>query len=161
MRTSQIGDRVQAHYTKRFEDGSIRSSRFRGNKPLELTVGNAHPGLPGVATNLVGLEVGQKVKVQVSAAEAYGLPDPTRTFRVDRARFRSDETFEIGSRVTMQLRRGRTRQVRILEVLGKTVVIDGNHPRCGQPMELELELVAFLTAVSEADKMFPRLSSRD
>jgi hypothetical protein len=38
MRTNQIGDRVQAHYTKRFNDGPRRSSRLRGDQPLELLI---------------------------------------------------------------------------------------------------------------------------
>lgn len=93
--------------------------------------------------------------VQVSAVEAYGMPDPARIVRVDRARFKTDEKSEIGSRVTMQLRRGRTRRVRILEVHGQNVVIDANHMRCGQSMELELELVAILNPALESD---PELS---
>lgn len=153
MRTSQIGDRVQAHYTKRFTDGSIRSSRLHENRPLELIVGKTHPALHGITSRLVGLEVGEKVTVRLSASEAYGMPDPTRIFRVDRARFRTDEKLEVGSRVTMQLRGGRTRRVRILEVHERIVVIDTNHPRCGQSLELELELVAILNSASELDQM--------
>ena len=46
----------------------------------------------------------------------------------------------------MRLTRGRTRQVRVVEVLGGSVVVDTNHPRCGQSVVLEVELVAILTA---------------
>jgi FKBP-type peptidyl-prolyl cis-trans isomerase SlpA len=149
MRTSQIGDRVQAHYTKRFADGSSRSSRVRGDAPLEITVGTAHPQLPGLGSRLVGLAEGQSVAVNVSAEEAYGLPDPTRIFRVDRARFPGDERLAAGQRVSMRLSGGRTRRVRVLEVHGGVVVIDTNHPRSGQPLKLEVELVAILTSTPE------------
>jgi len=146
MRTSKVGDRVQAHYTKRFADGSSHSSRRRGDQPLELTIGSAHPRLPGVTSGLVGLVEGQKVTVQVAAEEAYGMPDPTRVFRVDRARFPADEELTIGKQALMQVRQGRIRRVRVLEVHERTVVIDANHPRSGQAMELEVELVAFLAS---------------
>ena len=47
MQTVQSGDRVEVHYVKRFQDGSVVSSHSR--MPLELTVGVAHPRLPGLA----------------------------------------------------------------------------------------------------------------
>jgi peptidylprolyl isomerase len=150
MRTSQIGDRVQAHYTKRFTDGSSRSSRIRGDKPLELIVGTKHPRLPGVTSGLVGLAEGNTAKIYVSAEEAFGRHDPARIFRVDRARFNAAEEMAIGKWVSMHVRRGLSRRVRILEVHGRTVVIDANHPRCGQSVELEVELVAILPPSSSS-----------
>jgi FKBP-type peptidyl-prolyl cis-trans isomerase 2 len=149
---SQVGDRIQAHYTKRFTDGSARSSRLQGDQPLELVVGSAHPSLPGIATSLVGLAVGQKVTIQVPASESYGMPDPERIAHVDRARFLVNEKLEIGKRATMQLGRGRTRRVRILEVHERKIVVDTNHPRCGQSLELDVELVAILTPDQEVEQ---------
>jgi FKBP-type peptidyl-prolyl cis-trans isomerase 2 len=142
MRTSQIGDRVRVHYAKRFADGSVRSSRGRGDAPLELIVGTDHPRLPGLGSTLVGVTEGQTVTVWIPAERAYGLPDPARIRRVDRARFAADEDLKVGRRVWMRLRRGGSRAVRILEVDGGAVVIDTNHPRSGQSVELEVELVA-------------------
>jgi peptidylprolyl isomerase len=151
MRMSQVGDRVQAHYTKRFTDGSARSSRLQGEQPLELIVGSPHPRLPGIASGLVGLEVGQKVTLHVPANEAYGMPDPQRISQVDRARFTADEKLEVGKRASMQLGRGRTRRVTILEIHERKVVVDTNHPRCGQSLELDVELVAILTPAQEVE----------
>src|SRR6516162_8638004 len=54
MRTVQQGDRVLVHYVKRFQDGSVASSRDRCEAPLELTVGTDHPRLPGLGLALVG-----------------------------------------------------------------------------------------------------------
>ena len=112
MQTSHLGDRVRAHYTKRFADGSVRSSRLRGEAPLELTVGTAHPRLRGLGSELVGLVEGQKVTVQVPADRAYGVPDPTRIRRVDRARFPADEELKVEGRAWIRLSRGRTYPVR-------------------------------------------------
>lgn len=77
------------------------------------------------------------------------MPDPARVGRVDRARFPADENLTAGRRVWMRLRRGRTRAVRILEVHGDAVIVDTNHPRSGQSVELEVELVAIFEAAPE------------
>lgn len=150
MRTTQVGDRVQVHYVKRFEDGAVRSSRVRGDVPLEVTVGIPHPRLPGLGAGLVGHAVGDVVTVRVPAEKAHGMPDPTRVRRADRARFPADEELTAGRRVWMRLTRGRTRRVRVVEVLGGTVVVDTNHPRCGQAVVLEVEVVSIVTAEPDA-----------
>ena len=139
MRTAQPGDRVQVHYVKRFQDGSVASSRQRG--PIELTVGIDHPRLPGLGTALVGLAPGTRTTVSVSAERAYGPPDSSRVHRLARTRFPTDQPLSIGKWVRFQDRQGKGRLVRILEVRGKTVVVDTNHRRAGQAMELEVELI--------------------
>src|SRR5262245_18657819 len=106
MRTSQLGDRVQVHYVKQFQDGSARSSRSRGDAPLELIVGTDHPRLPGLGSALVGLQEGNTVTVRVPPERAYGMPDPGRIRRVERARFPADEDLRVGRRVWMRLSRG-------------------------------------------------------
>ena len=55
MRTAQVGDRVQVRWTKLFQDGSLVSSR--GHAPTELTIGLAHPRLPGLGLALVGVAI--------------------------------------------------------------------------------------------------------
>src|SRR5262249_19750217 len=61
MRTARPGDRVQVHYVKRFQDGSVTSSRERG--PLEVTIGVDHPRLPGLGLALVGLSPGTRTTI--------------------------------------------------------------------------------------------------
>ena len=150
MQTSQLGDHVQVHYVKRFPDGVVRSSRARGDAPLEVTVGTRHPRLPGLGAELVGLAAGTSVTVTVPAERAYGLPDPTRVRRVSRTRFGDDEPLTPGRRVRMRVGRGRVRAVRVVEVRGRVVVVDTNHPRCGQAVELEVEVVAIETTAPDS-----------
>jgi len=149
MRTSQLGDHVRVHYVKRFPDGAVRSSRARGDAPLDLTVGSAHPRLPGLGAGLVGLTEGNSVKVTVPAEQAYGVADPTRVRRVARTRFGDDQILTAGRRVRMQIRPGIVRIVRVVEVKGRVVVVDTNHPRSGQVLELEVELVSILPVAPE------------
>ncbi len=144
MRTSQLGDRVRVHYIQRFSDGSSRSSRDAGNTPLEVTVGTDHRRLPGLGLELVGLSEGKIVALDVPAERAYGLSDPNRVKRVARARFPADEEVTPGRRARMRLTRGRSRTVRVVEVLGLVVVVDTNHPHCGQTVHMEVELVTIV-----------------
>ncbi|MBA4064079.1 MAG: peptidylprolyl isomerase [Isosphaera sp.] len=150
MSTTQVGDRVRAHYTKRLANGVVRSSRARGGAPLEVTVGSPHPRLAGLGSRLVGVAEGQTVTAHVPAEEAFGAHDPARVRRVDRARFARDEPLVVGGQARMRLGGGRTRPVRVVEVLDRVVVVDTNHPWCGQSVELEVELVAILAPAGGA-----------
>jgi len=142
MQISQIGDRVQVHLVKQFEDGSQRSTRARGEAPLEVTVGTAHPRLPGLATELIGLAPGQSITIRVPDDGAYGIADPARVRRVRRERITSPSKLKPGRLAKLLINPQRSRLVRIVEVHGQRVVVDLNHPRCGQAVVIEVEIVA-------------------
>jgi peptidylprolyl isomerase len=153
MQTVQQGDRVQVHYVKRFQDGSRASSRHR--VPIEITVGIDHPRLPGLGLALVGLAPGTNTTVSVPPERAYGPPDPTRVHRWARTRFPKDQSLPVGKWVRFRNSQGRQRMIRILEVRGKTVVVDTNHRWAGQAMELEVELIAIQAPEAGSDPSGP------
>jgi FKBP-type peptidyl-prolyl cis-trans isomerase 2 len=62
---------------------------------------------------------------------------------VHRKRFPPDKAPPVGEWVRIQTRRG-TRLVRILEWRDESGIIDLNHRRAGQALELEVELIAIL-----------------
>lgn len=144
MRTSQLGDRVRVHYVQQFQDGAVRSSRTVG-APLEVTVGTEHRLVPGLGLGLLGLTEGQVVTIDVPADRAYGLPTADRIKRVTRARFAAEDVVP-GTRARMRLTRGRARTVRVMEVHGDVIVVDLNHPRCGQSVRVEIELMEIIDA---------------
>jgi peptidylprolyl isomerase len=147
MRTAQLGDRVQVHYRKRLQDGSVASSR--GRAPLELTVGIGHPRLPGLGLALVGLAAGQSTTLRIPPEQAYGLRDPDRVRDLDRRRFPPEQAFVIGAWTHVLTRRGR-RLVRILEVRDDVVVVDGNPRGAGQALELKVKLLSIHDAEARA-----------
>jgi FKBP-type peptidyl-prolyl cis-trans isomerase 2 len=126
----------------------VRSSRTAGVPPLDVTVGTDHRLLPGLGQGLYGLTEGQCVAIDVPAENAFGLHDPERVRRVSRARFAEEDVFS-GRRARMRLTRGRSRAVRVVEVFGGIVVVDLNHPWCGQSVRLEVEVVAILETASD------------
>jgi FKBP-type peptidyl-prolyl cis-trans isomerase SlyD len=140
MRTVQMGDQVQVHYVKRFQDGSVVSSRSRG-EPLEVTVGTEHPRLPGLGLALVGSAPGSRVELALPAEQAYGVSDPGRIRRLSRKRFPKHQAFPVGKWVRLPDVLGK-RPVRILEVREGVVIVDTNHPRAGQALEMEIELIS-------------------
>src|SRR5262245_7398037 len=140
MRTAQLGDRVVVHYQIRLQDGSQVSSH--GREPLEVTVGIAHPRLPGLGLALVGLAPGEAATLTVPPEDAYGLSDPARVRRWSRLRFPNDEPLKVGQQVQYAGPRGRRRLVRIVKVTARTVVVDTNHRWAGQKLELEVAVVA-------------------
>jgi len=140
MQAVQLGDRVRVHYVKRFEDGSVTSSR--GRTPLELTVGVPQPRLPGLGLALVGLVPGAITTVRVAAEDAYGPIKPARIRRWAHSRFPEGQPLRVGEWIPVLDRRGRRRRVRIQEVRDNMVIIDTNHRRAGQALELEVELIS-------------------
>jgi peptidylprolyl isomerase len=143
MQNAKAGDLVRVHYVKRFQDGSIISTRERS--PVELTVGTAHPRLPGLGLALVGLAPGTSTTVKVPSENAYGAPDTTRIHQLARTRFPQDKPLTVGMWVRIPNRHGRRRLVRILEVSDKAIVVDTNHRWAGQAVELEVELLGIQT----------------
>jgi FKBP-type peptidyl-prolyl cis-trans isomerase 2 len=138
MQIVQAGDHVQVHYVKRFEDGTVRSSR----QPLEVTVGVDHPLLPGLGLALVGLSPGESTRIRVPADDV-PQPVPARILRL--ARTRLPEQLTVGARVQVVNRHGRRRLVRIVEIHDKLVVATHHHAS-GLAMELKVQLVAIHVA---------------
>jgi peptidylprolyl isomerase len=149
MQTAQPGDRVSVHYVKRFEDGSLVSSRSRA--PLEVTVGVDHPYLPGLGLALVGIAVGASTTIHVPVERAYGPPDPTRVRNWARRHFPDPGPLPVGKWIGILNTHGRRRFVRILEVRGEMVTVDTNHRGAGQALELEVELVSIQAPCANPD----------
>jgi peptidylprolyl isomerase len=142
MRSVQQGDRVRIHYVKRFQDGSTASSHARG--PLELTVGSDNRHVPGLALTLVGLTPGQSAVVKVPAQDAFGTSATPRVRRLDRRRFDPAQTLAVGGWARFTGPNGQSHRVRVLETLENVVVVDINHPKAGQDVELEVELLSIV-----------------
>jgi FKBP-type peptidyl-prolyl cis-trans isomerase 2 len=144
MRTVREGDRVQVHYVKRYQDGSV--SRSHHGPPLELTVGRDHPRLPGLGLALVGAVPGSTTTVGVPRELAHGPADPGRVRRWPRSRFPDAQELSPGQWVRITDRRGRERSVRVLTVRERSVRVDTNRRGAGQSLVLVVELVAIRDA---------------
>ena len=146
MRTAQPGDQVLVRYTRRLEGGA---PTFRPpGRLLELTVGRDHPRLRGLGLALVGLAPAGRVSVTVPPEQGYGPYDPTRTYRLSRARFAGNPLPEPGRWLRMTDGRGRRRLVRVLRVGNRAVLVDNNHPLAGRSLHVEVELLEIRPAAA-------------
>ena len=139
MTTTQKGDRVQIHYTGRFEDGQVFDSSEDRN-PLEFTVGGPEI-IPGVSLAVIGMEVGDKKTVSVPPEEGYGPRYPEQSQRVPR-QFLPQEV-QVGAALQLQ---GEDQEeplvVWVTEIDEESAVLDANHPLAGQVLVFDIELVS-------------------
>ncbi|HVO40219.1 MAG TPA: peptidylprolyl isomerase [Spirochaetia bacterium] len=136
---------VQISYTGTLADGSVFSQSDK-DKPLEFLVGGGRI-IPALEKALVGLKVGDKKKISVKAADAYGDYDKAALQEVPKDRFPKDSTFGVGEKFVVQTPNG-PYPVKIAEVKEKTVVVDFNHPLAGKDLTFDVVVVKIRDATA-------------
>ncbi|MSQ42243.1 MAG: peptidylprolyl isomerase [Dehalococcoidia bacterium] len=128
----KIGDNISVHYTGTLDDGTQFDSS-RGGDPLTFAVGSGQL-IPGFDRAVIGLRVGQSVKVHIAAKDAYGerRPDLVRVVPIAQA----PPGLTVGARVAL----GNSPAV-VTAVTAGTVTVDANSELAGQALNFEIELV--------------------
>ena len=139
MQECQSGDKVQVHYTGRFEGGEVFDSS-EGREPLEFNAGSQDI-IPGVSQAVIGMKVGDKKTVNIPPEEGYGPHDPERTQTVDRGLLPPEA--QVGTALRAQTNEGGQMTVWVTEMDEDSAVIDANHPLAGKNLVFDLELVGF------------------
>ena len=99
MNKVKVGDKVKVHYSGHLLDGTeFDNSRTRneGVEPIEFTIGDGKL-LKGFNDAVVGLEVGEKVKVTLKEEEAYGKYTPEAILKVKKTDFPPDMEFVLNT----------------------------------------------------------------
>jgi len=133
------GQKVKIHYTGTLEDGKQFDSST-GRDPLEFEMG-AGMVIPGFESGVADMAVGEKKKINIVAAEAYGEKRDEMIMEFERANLPEDLEPEIGMGLQMQGPQGQAIPVQITAVADETITIDANHPLAGQNLTFELELI--------------------
>jgi len=131
------------HYTLTNSAGQVLDSS-EGREPLVFMAG-AGQIIPGLETELVQLSVGDKKKVEVQAADAYGEHDPQKLIEVPLDKL-PKEKVEIGD----QFQAGG--QHAPLTVTGLTethATLDANHPLAGMNLTFDVEVTGVREATME------------
>ena len=139
MSTANKGDKVRVHYTGRLKDGTQFDSSA-GREPLEFEVG-AGMMIKGFDAAVNGMAVGQKVTVEIPAAEAYGESNPEMIIDVPRTNLPPDLNPQVGQQLGMTTPQGQQVPVKVKEVHEDKVVIDANHDLAGKDLIFDIELV--------------------
>ncbi len=136
---------ISFHYTLTDSAGTLLDTSS-GNSPLSFLegVGQIIPGLEKV---LVGLKPGDKAKVEVEAAEAYGVRDERYVMSVPYSQL-PKEKIEIGDEFSVS-EDEHGHPFRVTELNENYVTLDGNHPLAGVDLTFEVEITESREATSE------------
>ncbi len=136
MAKAKNGDKVQVHYTGKFDDGTEFDSS-KGREPLEFVIGN-NKVIPGFNDGVIGLEVGESKDIKISSENAYGNYREELIAIVEKNQFPADIDLQVGQQFNIgeqQL------LVSITKIENNKVTIDGNHPMAGKDLNFEIKLV--------------------
>ena len=140
-------DTVRVHYTGHFPNGEIFDSS-RGGEPLEVTLGRDQL-IPGFEAAVIGMQPGEAREAVIPAAQAYGPHHPELVFEVARDHFPPGLSPELGQRLDVSSRDGRTTPVTVTRVSEQNVTLDANHPLAGKDLVFKIELLEILPTAKE------------
>ncbi len=142
MTQAKNGDTVKVHYVGTLDDGTQFDSSI-DREPLEVTLGNEEV-IPGFEQGIEGMQVGEKKKIHIPSAEAYGERMEALTQTIDRDQLPEDVDLQIG--MQFQVDGGEAPMIlTVTDVTPETATLDGNHPMAGNNLNFELELVELVS----------------
>ena len=145
METNVTDDTVVGiHYTLKDEEGQIIESSD-GETPLTYLHGHGQI-IPGLESALNGKSIGDRFTVTVPPAEGYGELDDRLMVELDRAQFPESAELEVGDVFEAALPETGPLVIRVVEIDGSTVKVDGNHPLAGRELTFEVEVISIRAA---------------
>lgn len=135
---------VVMHYSVRANDEVLDSS-FDG-QPLSFIVGRGFL-IPGLEKELIGKSAGERLELDIAAADAYGERHDELVQEVPKSMFGGVEV-QTGMQFRATTDDGE-QSVIVVDVDGDTVVVDGNHPLAGMDLSFDVELMEVRDATEE------------
>ncbi|MFO1364454.1 MAG: peptidylprolyl isomerase [Burkholderiales bacterium] len=122
----------------------------RGKSPYYYLHGGYQGIFPRVEEALAGKDVGEKVRVRLAAADAFGARDAALVRVEPRAKFGGKP--KVGMQVRGETAAGDERHpmaFRVVQVTESEITLDGNHPLAGQEIEFRATVLAVRPASPE------------
>lgn len=136
---------VSFHYTLTDENGTV-IDKSEG-QPLVYLHGAGNI-IPGLENALTGKNVGDKLIVNVTAAEGYGEYNPEMVQEVPRNMFQGVDDITAGMQFQAQTDDG-IQVVTVKDVTDENVIVDANHPLAGQNLNFDVEIIDIRDASQE------------
>jgi FKBP-type peptidyl-prolyl cis-trans isomerase SlyD len=136
---------ISFHYTLTDSTGKTLDTSD-GGEPLTFLEG-AQQIIPGLERELTGLKVGDKKRVTISAADAYGDKDARKIVDVPLTQMPTQK-INVGD----QFRAGEGHQAPVVtatKVTDTHVTLDANHPLAGIDLTFAIEITAVRDATEE------------
>ena len=137
---------VLIHYTLTSDAGETLDSSA-GREPLAYLQGFGNI-IPGLEQALLGKKAGDKLKVSIPPAEAYGVRNDELVEVVPRSAFGGAPDLEVGMQFQARTPEG-MKVVTIVDVSGDEITLDGNHPLAGETLHFDVEVVTVRAATAE------------
>lgn len=137
---------VSIHYTLTDDDGKTIDSSD-GGEPLAYLHGNGQL-IPGLERELEGKSAGDKLSVKIAPADGYGEYEKDMVQQVPRRALKGVGDLRVGLQLQAQSEHGTT-VVRVTNIVGDMVTLDGNHPLAGQNLNFEVEIAEVREATEE------------
>ncbi len=132
-RVVKNGDTVAVHYRGTLDDGTEFDSS-KGREPLTFAVGSGQV-ISGFDEAVMGLKVGDKNKVRMEAAKAYGERREELVLTVPAAQ--APPGLKVGDRVQVS-----GQMAVVTKADATSVTVDANHALAGKALTFEVELVS-------------------
>ena len=130
---------VTFHYTLRDPNGRVLDTSI-GGQPITFLEG-AGQIIDGLDEQLRTAVAGEKKRVQVAAAKAYGQHDPSQVQRVKRSVLPVEGELQIGDQFQTDTDRYAP-IVTVRAIEGDEVVLDANHPLAGVDLTFDVDVVS-------------------
>ncbi len=137
---------VYIDYTLTNNAGEVLDSS-QGAEPLAYLHG-ANNIIPGLEKELEGRKSGDALNVSIEPADGYGEFNPELTQVVPSSMFEGVEKIEVGMQFQAETPDG-VQVIRIAEVEGDNITIDGNHPLAGQQLNFDVKVTEVRDASAE------------
>ena len=105
--------------------------------------------IPGLEKAMALLSVGDKRKIEVEPAEAYGEHDAQLIVEVPRSKLPNSNELSEGDQFQATGPNDEMLLFRVLEIKGDDVKLDGNHPLAGEKLIFDVEVMQMRNATSE------------
>lgn len=138
---------ISLSFVLKDEQGEILD-RSEETGPLEYLHG-ANDVIPGLEKALDGRKLGEKLKVVVPPADAYGEYEVSLVDEVSREQFPGIEDIQPGMQFQTRMDDGAPMVIHVTAVDDETVVVDGNHPLAGMTLVFEVEIKAIRKACDD------------
>jgi|SRR5690554_1160013 len=133
------------HYTLRNSKGEELDTSI-GGEPMPYLHG-ADNIVPGLENQLTGKSVGEKLTVEVTPEEGYGLAEGEGPMPVPRENFEPGVELEVGMNFMAEGPGGQPIPLWIAKIEGEQVYVDTNHPLAGETLYFEVEIVGVREAL--------------
>lgn len=134
------------HYTLTDKTGTVLDSSI-GDEPLYF-LENSQQIIPGLEKVIALMNVGDKRKIEVKAADAYGDVNPELVVKVKKTQFPPGAQLTVGDQFQVN-NDAHSPVFTIMSIDNEDVTVDGNHPMAGKDLFFDVEIVGVRPATAD------------